>query len=175
MNRFDGKSIIVTGAGSGIGRATARRFAAEGGKVIAADKMPTVHETVELITSDGGTAIGVEMDAGSESRGSGTGRESRERTWRVWMCCFANAGITGGLPGGLVRCRCRKLGGSVAGEPDRPIPRDQIWRAGNRKTRRWCDHLYRIGSRYPFGRWPLFLFGIQGRGHQPGDKRPRNK
>ena len=35
--RFEGKTVIVTGAGSGIGRATASRIAREGGKVIAAD------------------------------------------------------------------------------------------------------------------------------------------
>lgn len=35
--RFDGKTVIVTDAGSGIGRATALRVAKEGGRVIAAD------------------------------------------------------------------------------------------------------------------------------------------
>ena len=37
MNRFAGKTVIVTGAGSGIGQATARRFAQEGANVMAAD------------------------------------------------------------------------------------------------------------------------------------------
>ena len=35
--RLEGKIAVVTGAGSGIGRATVRRFAAEGARVIAAD------------------------------------------------------------------------------------------------------------------------------------------
>ena len=37
MQRFEGKRIIVTGAGSGFGEATARRFAAEGGRVMLSD------------------------------------------------------------------------------------------------------------------------------------------
>ncbi len=44
--RLEGKIAVVTGAGSGIGRATVRRFAAEGARVIAADlDLATAHET----------------------------------------------------------------------------------------------------------------------------------
>jgi NAD(P)-dependent dehydrogenase (short-subunit alcohol dehydrogenase family) len=66
MARFTGKSIIVTGAGSGIGRASATLFAAEGGSVIAADKTEAVHDTVEAILKAGGTAKAIQMDAGDE-------------------------------------------------------------------------------------------------------------
>ena len=37
MSRFEGKRIIVTGAGSGFGEATAARFAKEGGRVLVTD------------------------------------------------------------------------------------------------------------------------------------------
>ena len=46
--RLEGKVAIVTGAGSGIGRATARRFAAEGAKVVIAD-LNGAEETADLI------------------------------------------------------------------------------------------------------------------------------
>ncbi|WP_343520190.1 SDR family NAD(P)-dependent oxidoreductase, partial [Sphingomonas sp.] len=67
MMRFAGKSIIVTGAGSGIGRAAAILFAAEGGRVIVADKTEGADETARLIAEAGGTAKAIRMDAGSEA------------------------------------------------------------------------------------------------------------
>lgn len=52
--RLSGKVAVVTGAGSGIGRATARRFSAEGARVICVDRdEAAVQETVEL-TARGG-------------------------------------------------------------------------------------------------------------------------
>lgn len=61
MGRLSGKTAIVTGASSGIGRAIALRFSAEGAKVVVADITVEPREgglpTEEVITAAGGTAI----------------------------------------------------------------------------------------------------------------------
>ncbi|SFD53069.1 SDR family oxidoreductase [Paracidovorax konjaci] len=54
--RVEGKSIIVTGAGGGIGEGIARRLAAEGGRVIVNDILPEAAERVAQAIRDGGGA-----------------------------------------------------------------------------------------------------------------------
>lgn len=66
MGRLSGKTAIVTGASSGIGRAIALRFAAEGAKIVVADITVAPREggapTEQAITDIGGTAMRIACD-----------------------------------------------------------------------------------------------------------------
>jgi NAD(P)-dependent dehydrogenase (short-subunit alcohol dehydrogenase family) len=64
---LEGKAAIVTGAGSGVGRVSAVRFAEEGARVLCADiNGDAVKETVAQIESAGGSAIAQQCDVSSE-------------------------------------------------------------------------------------------------------------
>ena len=63
MGKLDGKVALITGAASGIGRATALLFAEEGAKVAVADYVPLGgQETVRMIKEARGEAIFIEVD-----------------------------------------------------------------------------------------------------------------
>ena len=67
MGTLVGKVVIVTGAGSGIGRATVQRLSSEGASVIAADiNLPGAEETVALATAQGGRAVAQHADVADE-------------------------------------------------------------------------------------------------------------
>ncbi|MGJ5136244.1 MULTISPECIES: SDR family NAD(P)-dependent oxidoreductase [unclassified Bradyrhizobium] len=96
MGRLEGKSVIITGAGSGIGRAASLMFTREGARLIAVDRSEGVKETVELVKQQGGIAEAVMADAGSEADVSGF-IDRAVATYGKLDVIWANAGISGGL------------------------------------------------------------------------------
>jgi NAD(P)-dependent dehydrogenase (short-subunit alcohol dehydrogenase family) len=63
LGRLQGKVAVVTGANSGIGRATARLFAREGAKVVCCDIQETILPRIDkLIAEDGGEALFARVD-----------------------------------------------------------------------------------------------------------------
>ena len=90
---LDGKNAIVTGAGSGVGRASALRFAEEGARVACADlDLERAKETVGQIESAGGVAVPVGVDVADEDAVAAMIATAVDRFGRLDIV-FNNAGI----------------------------------------------------------------------------------
>lgn len=96
MNTLHGKSALITGAASGIGRASALLFAAAGAAVVALDRAPEVEDTAEEIRAAGGRALALVRDSSAEKDISGAVALALEE-YGALDVCYANAGISGGL------------------------------------------------------------------------------
>jgi NAD(P)-dependent dehydrogenase (short-subunit alcohol dehydrogenase family) len=95
--RLVGKTAIVTGAGSGIGRASAQLFAAHGAKMLCLDQNAIgLDETVQSIVAAGGTAQAQVFDAGSETDVASAIAFAMSAFGRLDVF-YANAGISGGI------------------------------------------------------------------------------
>tara|TARA_R110000868_G_scaffold181050_10_gene421841 strand:- start:23 stop:814 length:792 start_codon:yes stop_codon:yes gene_type:complete len=96
MGRLSGKRAIITGAGSGIGRASALLFAAEGAKLVIVDRVEdAVDETAKMVRDAGGTVTSIAADAGDEEAVKGIVDHCVKQYGGVDVV-FANAGISGG-------------------------------------------------------------------------------
>jgi 3-oxoacyl-[acyl-carrier protein] reductase len=89
--RLQGKVALVTGAGSGIGRASAERFAAEGAQVVAVD-IRGGEETAAAIEAAGGEGLALSTDVSDESAVAAMAAAALERFGRVDVL-MNNAGI----------------------------------------------------------------------------------
>ncbi|WJH35255.1 SDR family oxidoreductase [Paenibacillus sp. CC-CFT747] len=93
--RVEGKVAVVTGGGSGIGRAAALKLAAHGAKVCLVDRVMENAEKVQRqIEQAGGTAHAVEVDVAKSDQLDKAIQDTVDR-WGRLDIVFANAGING--------------------------------------------------------------------------------
>ncbi|MBW2271081.1 MAG: SDR family oxidoreductase [Deltaproteobacteria bacterium] len=95
MGQLEGKIVVVTGSGSGIGKATALALAQEGAKVLVAEiDPPSGEETVRAIGQQGGEAVFVKTDVTREADAQALVKAAVATYGRL-DCAVNNAGIEG--------------------------------------------------------------------------------
>src|SRR5262249_455677 len=99
MSRLQGKRAIITGAASGIGRASAQLFAAEGAAVLIADWAEegleqTRKSIADASSNKGGKVVAMKLDAGNEADVKSMVERAVSELGGIDVC-FANAGISG--------------------------------------------------------------------------------
>lgn len=91
---MQGKIAVITGAGDGIGRATAELFAEQGAMVVVTDvNGATAEQAAQTISTKGGKAIAFQLDVCDRARG----RQVAEEVAKMGGCAILvnNAGVTG--------------------------------------------------------------------------------
>lgn len=93
---LEGKSVVIAGSGSGVGRSAALLFSRHGAKLVCADIMPEwVAETVRLVQAEGGEAIAVTCDVAKMDDVQAAVDKAVEAYGRLDVI-YNNVGITGG-------------------------------------------------------------------------------
>jgi NAD(P)-dependent dehydrogenase (short-subunit alcohol dehydrogenase family) len=93
MREFKGKTAVVTGGGSGIGRAMANRFAREGMKIVLADiERPALERAADELRGAGAEVVAVEADVSKYEQVEAIARRAVEIFGKVHLLCN-NAGV----------------------------------------------------------------------------------
>ena len=133
--RLKGKVALITGGGSGMGRAASLLFAREGAKVAAIDVTEaSAAETARMIKAAGGEAISLRADV-SDSEDARAMVEETVRAFGGLDVLYNNAGIEG-ESGFIAQLSRRGLRPRDRHQPARRMARHEVRTAANRRARR---------------------------------------
>lgn len=96
--RLQGRTAIITGAASGIGRASALLFASEGARLVLVDRAPEVTATLDAVRDAGGEGCALVGDSADPKLVAEMVATAQGRFGGL-DATFANAGVSGGLTG----------------------------------------------------------------------------
>ncbi len=96
MGRLEGRTAVITGAASGIGRAASLLFAREGARIVCCDRADAVTETADMVKAASGQAIALKGDAGDEAFVVEYIARAQAEFGSLDVV-WANAGISGGF------------------------------------------------------------------------------
>ena len=153
---------IVTGAGRGIGRATAERMAEAGAKVVVGDvNAETASAVAGAISDAGGAAIGVQVDVSSEADAERLAQSALDRYGRIDVL-VNNAGI--GLYTPLVETTLAQWNQVLAVNLTGIFPLQQVLRSGHDRERRRQYRQHRFRARHRHHGTHHGVYGHQGCG-----------
>jgi NAD(P)-dependent dehydrogenase (short-subunit alcohol dehydrogenase family) len=95
MARLEGRTAVITGAASGIGRAASLLFAREGARIVCVDRADNVDETAAMVAKAGGKAVALKGDAGDDAFVQSYIAKAQSEFGGLDVV-WANAGISGG-------------------------------------------------------------------------------
>ena len=99
-NRLDGKVVLITGAGSGLGREASQLFSSEGAKIAVVDiDGDRAEQTVKLVQENGGDALAITADVSKKDQITAAADQTAEHFGKLDVA-WANAGVIsrGGVP-----------------------------------------------------------------------------
>ncbi len=148
MDRLKGKVAVITGAASGIGRATAIKFAGEGAAVVIADlNVEGGEAAVRDCKENAGRAVFQKTDVSAEAEIKALIARAISEFGRLDII-YNNAGI-GGAVGPLEQISVEDWDKSQGGVAARRVPWDEARGARAAQSGRRLDNLDRIGRRHP--------------------------
>ena len=145
MGKLDGKVAVITGAASGMGRATAIRFAKEGAAVVVADLNSQGGEMViSEIAAAKGRAVYQRTDVTSETDIKSVIDRAVKEYGRLDIT-YNNAGV-GGAMGKIEVDQIRRLGQDLPHSHPRGLPRNQVFDRADAQSWWRIDHLDLVGG-----------------------------